>query len=165
MAGRKMSFKKYLSLELKRLTNSNDFRLSSFCDNLSFTAIPYAYVYSFYYSNLNLFLKTMDNEKYRNVVLPELPDNYQDLVSFKKNNMEYYKVIQGYNTYLDHSSANSNLKILYKNTINEKLSNYSVVSNLCKDANVSQGNLTMFLKGDLSKLSLDKCRSLINCLN
>ncbi len=35
---------------------------------------------------------------------------------------------------------------------------------VCSEANVSQGNLTLFLRGDLSKLSLDKCRALNDVL-
>ena len=115
MAGRKLSFKKYLAIELKRLTKSDDFRLSSFCNNLTFTALPFAHIYAHYYSDLSLFEKTLNNPKYKSVILPELPDNYEEIESLKDNHLEYYKVLQGYNSYLDHNSAYSNLKKLYQN--------------------------------------------------
>lgn len=38
MAGRKLSFKTYLLREGKRLTSAEDNRLSSFCNNLTYTA-------------------------------------------------------------------------------------------------------------------------------
>ena len=166
MAGRKLSFKTYLANEAKRLTSSKDNRLSSFCNNLTHTALPYVYTYAFYYSDLFYFLKSLNNDKFKNVELPALPDDYRELRRFKETDLEYYKVLQGYNTYLDHSSADSKLKKLYHSKIKESVEHLDrPLCSICTETGVSQGNLTMFLKGDLSKLGLDKCRALNDALN
>jgi len=166
MAGRKLSFKTYLANEAKRLTFSKDNRLSSFCDNLTHTALPYVYTYANYYSDLSRFLKTLNNDKFKDVELPDLPDDYKEMAGFKETKPDYYKVLQGYNTYLDHSSADSSLKKLYHSRIKKSVEHLDrPICDICAETKISQGNLTMFLKGDLSKLSLDKCRTLNDALN
>lgn len=167
MAGRKLSLKKYLLNEIKRLTNSNDYRLSSFCNNMTFTALPYIYVYCFYYNDLSYFKNYINNnDKFMNTVLPILPDNINDLLEYEDTNLEYYKILQGYNSYLNNVSANSSLKQLYRDKIMEMIKSSNMpIYKLCNMANVSHGNLSMFIKGNLDKLSIDKCRSLYSLLN
>lgn len=97
--------------------------------------------------------------------MPKLPKDCNKLSIFKKTNNEYYKVLQGYNTYLDHVSASCNLKRLYHSKFHDYVRNlHRSLCDICTDTGVSQGNLTQFLKGDLSKLSLEKCRKLNDAL-
>ena len=165
MAGRKLSFKTYLLREGKRLTSAKDNRLSSLCNNLTYTALPYIHIYANYYSDLPYFMESLNNNHYKGHSLPKLPKDYNKLSKFKETNNEYYKVLQGYSTYLDHVSASSNLKRLYHSKFQDYVRKpHKSLCDICADTGVSQGNLTQFLKGDLSKLSLEKCRKLNDAL-
>lgn len=59
------------------------------------------------------------------------------------------------NAYLDHASANSDLKQMYQLKLKDSIKNLDKpLYKLCADVNVSHDNLSLFLKGDLSRLSL-----------
>ena len=166
MAGRKLSLETYLKEKLRYLTSSDDFRLSSFCENMNWTAFPYFCVYMKYVKkdkgNINK-LNTKFKEKYKTV---SLPDTIDDLNKNVQDNLyEYAKVLMSYHSKLNYKSASSQTKTLYFKTISNEIKTCSIPTyKLCKQAKVSQGNLCLFLNGQLDKLSADACSRLLTTI-
>lgn len=166
MAGRKKSFKKFLQEELQYLLSTDGFRMSSFCKNMNFTALPYFHVYYHYYCNGRKLETNLDKkfiDKIRTISLPDTPAELANL-PWKTHN-EYIKIWQLYSYYLNSSSANSDLKKTYFTSISKKLADSPLSKKeLCSSLKISKGNLSSFLRGDLSKLSIEKCRALSSAL-
>lgn len=166
MAGRRKTFKKFLQEELQYLLSTDDFRMSSFCKNMNFTALPYFHVYYHYYCNGRKLEAKLDKkflDKMRMIYLPETPAELANL-PWKTHN-EYIKIWQLYSYYLNSSSANSDLKKTYFTSISKNIANSPLSKKeLCSRLKISQGNLSSFLRGNLSKLSTEKCEALSSVL-
>ena len=167
MTGRKLTFKTYLKREIMELTNSSDFRLSTFCRNMNWTSFPYVLVYAEYYcggkDRMLKYVSDAYTERINNTVLPENPED----LSFMKDKeyLEFAKVREGYEVSIKNNSAASPLKMSFQSSFKKALKDLQVpVCQLCSQAGVSQGNFTCFVNGEYDKLSEEKCTSINNML-
>ena len=79
---------------------------------------------------------------------------------------EFKKVYSAYLGVFELKENEKDSKMMYSSLLSELLSNKSVSKyKVCKDNNLYQSNLNKFLHGDLSAVSLDKCRELRTYLN
>lgn len=165
MSGRRLKFKTFLKEYCKYLTNSSDFRLSSFACGLenNARAEEAVFLYSLFLPNEKYFYKSLNNElkgKYEEL-LNEFR-NYNDveeMLSQSQNlSYDFQKVYKAYLNEVVSRSANQPLKVRYCKRLNELMQALNVSRyKVCKDNDLDVGNFYEFLKGDFSRMSLESC--------
>ena len=167
---KKKKLETFLKVYCKQITDSNDYRLSSFVSGLQRNPrcegpiLLYAALYlpeeKWIISKLNK--KQLDN--YNKTI--ESIRNYKDINTLSKQlPIEQSKALDAYYSYINENSSDNSLKKTYQQWISEKIKD-SKISNykICKDNNINHGNLYAFLLGEYDKLSLKKCEQLYQYL-
>lgn len=164
----KLQFKNFLKRYCKYLTSSCNYRLSSFLKKLdgNYRAIPAVMLYALYYPGEKYFYRNLsdDMKKVFNELLEEFKtyDSVEEMCKLSDNlSSEFKKVYSAYLGVFELKENEKDSKMMYSSLLSELLSNKSVSKyKVCKDNNLYQSNLNKFLHGDLSAVSLDKCREL-----
>lgn len=163
MTGRKVKASTYFKDYSKYLTNSPDYRMRSFCHNITWTALPIAHIYAHYFGDEEYLIKNISKDMCEYVLNNKLPKKFNKLENYPVS--EYAKAYYSYKQGLINNGAKSPLKETYKKYIKKELQKRKeAISQVCKEVKVSQGNLHEFLNGKYNKMSIEKCEILYNYL-
>lgn len=104
------------------MTNSDNYRLSTFCKNMNWISFPYVLVYAYYYGSMNVFYNNSDQKYTERASHVSLSANPHDLMLMNdQEHLEFYKVRQGYEAYLEKTNAHSASKEQYRSYFENEL--------------------------------------------
>ncbi len=127
-------------------------------------------LYALYYPGEKYFYRNLsdDMKKVFNELLEEFKnyDSVEEMCKLSDNLSSEFKKYILLILSFELKENEKDSKMMYSSLLSELLSNKSVSKyKVCKDNNLYQSNLNKFLHGDLSAVSLDKCRELRTYLN
>ena len=167
---KKKTLKTFLKNYCKEITDSKDYRLSSFISALDNNPraegplILYAAVYfpeeKWVFDRLN-----KKQQKTYTRVINSLK-NFVDMDSFiKKLPVEQRKAVIAYYDYVNENKSDNSLKKAYHKRILELLKKKGISKyKICKENSINMGNFHAFIHGAYDRLSLKKCDIIYNYL-
>jgi len=167
---KKKKLETFLKVYCKQITDSDDYRLSSFVSGLEKNPRcegPVLLYAALYLSEEKWILNRLNKSQKKNYLKTiECLKSFKDVDSLSRQlPTEQSKALDSYYLYLNENSSDNSLKRTYQQWICEKLKTCSISKyQICKDNKINNGNLYAFLKGEYDKLSIKKCEQLYQYL-
>lgn len=137
----------YLKHTIRELSGSNTLSIREL--SLSFTANPRLVFYTAYYAYL---CNIRTNDEQTLTEIRKIEDG--------KRSWEISKFENSYRRERDRSKITADIKELYRQKISEIIGNDGRSAyQICKELHIDQSNFSKFLKGDVSRISLNTVRA------
>lgn len=171
--GRKKSLKKYLKDYARYMTDSEDYKMSSYIKNLNKTdknarAETFVFLYGLTFEDKNFFIKSFteyQQERFKEMIKER--NKYKSLENYmRKQKGDIEKILETYENLKRKDSADGNpKKIVRKGLIREIKKRKLNIYEVSKITMVNSGNLYRFIvKKDYKALSYEKAKKILNTL-
>lgn len=161
MRGRKLTFEMFLLRKTKSLTKTKSTLLDEITKNMNDEAFPYAHLF---YSLKNREKRFISYCKKNGTCLNDYPTLCKQGESLKKLACEYpnyASIYEEYESYIKVNAANNSEKKMYYSMFKALIKDGEYeLRQLCQTTDIDRGNLSGFLQGELSRLSIKKCELL-----
>ena len=167
---RPKSLRMYLKQYCKEISESEDYRLSSFVNRLKNNPRcegPVLLYAALYLPEEKWVLEKLNKKEKKNYLKTvECLKGFKDIYSLiGKLPVEQDKALLSYIDYINENKTDNSLKRAYRERIialikAKRISNYRI----CKDNRINIGNFHAFIKGAYNKLSMEKCEQIYNYL-